>query len=89
MASHTWNKCCVTIMKKILDDSALGDVLTAWQSLTFEKGETIQMYVDTFWSCHLKSTIFKKIDFAKWKQKLCVGLPKNMSECIKFLYLQK
>ena len=50
-------------MHQFLDDSTPNDVPPTWWSLTFEKGETTQNYVDKFWSSHLKATIFKRIDF--------------------------
>ena len=54
-------------MQLFLDDNAPDDVITIWQSLTFEKRETIQKHVDRFWTSHLKATIFKRIVFAKQK----------------------
>ena len=66
MAPRTWKKCC--IMQQFLADSAPNDVQTAWCNLTFEKGETIQKYVDKFWSSHIKATVFKIIHFLKHKQ---------------------
>ena len=55
-------------MKKFLTDQAKDDVLTQWQGLKLEKGETMQKYIDKFWDLHLKATIYKKIDFLEQKQ---------------------
>ena len=61
MVPCTWKKCFLDIMQQFLDDSAPNDVIPAWQSLTFEKGETIQKYVDRFWSLHLKSIVLREL----------------------------
>ena len=44
--------------------------------------EGIQHYIDKFWELHLKATIYKKIDFAKQKKQLCVGLSEEVSEYV-------
>ena len=48
MDPPTWHKYFLTIMKQYLDDNGEDDVLMAWRSLTFEKGEKIQNYVNRF-----------------------------------------
>ena len=69
-------------MKQFLTDQAKDDVLTAWQGLKLEKGETMQKYIDIFWDLHLKAIVYKKIDFSKHKQQNCAGLNKDMKTYI-------
>ena len=44
--------------------------------------ESIQKYLDRFWDANLKATVFCKIDYAKQKQQLCAGLPKDMASYV-------
>ena len=74
----TWKECRLAIMRQFLTDQAKDDVLTAWRALKFEKGESIQKYVDKFWDLHLKATVFKRIDFSEQKQQYCAGLSEDM-----------
>ena len=78
IAPKTWKACREAIMKQFLMENAKDDVLTSWWGLKFDKGETMQRYVDKFWDLHLKASIFKSIDFVKQKQQNCAGLPKDM-----------
>ena len=48
-------------------DQGKDDVLTAWQGLKLEKGESMQKYIDKFWDLHLKQIVYKKIDFFEQK----------------------
>ena len=68
IAPCTWKECRQEIMKQFLTDQAKDDVLTQWQGLKLEKGETMQKYTDKFWDLHLKATVYKKIDFLEQKQ---------------------
>ena len=78
IAPKTWKECRRAIMNQFLTDETEDDVLTAWQSLTLEPGESIQKYVDKFWDAHLKATVLKTIEFAEQKQQFCAGLPEDL-----------
>ena len=52
-------------MKQFLTKDAKDKVLTAWQGLKLEKGESIQQYLKKFWGLHLKAIVFKEIEFAE------------------------
>ena len=68
IAPHTWKECCQEIMNQFLTNQAKDNVLTAWQGLKLDKGETIQKHTNNFWDFHLKAKIFKKIDFLEQKK---------------------
>ena len=78
IAPHTWKECKQEIMKKFLTKQEKDDFLMAWWGLTLEKGEIVHKYIGQFWDLHLKAIVFKKIDFSKQKQQLCVGLNNDM-----------
>ena len=65
-------------MNQFLTNQAKDNVLTAWQGLKLDKGETIQKYTYKFWDLHLKATVFKKIDLSEQKQQFCAGLNEDM-----------
>ena len=69
-------------MKQFLIDQAKDDVLTAWRGLKLEKGESMQKYTNKFWDLHLKTTVYKNIDFSEQKQQYCAGLNEDMKTYI-------
>ncbi|MCO5551480.1 hypothetical protein L7F22_004984 [Adiantum nelumboides] len=75
---RTWKLCRAAIMKQFLTEDAKDKVLTAWRGLKFEKGESIQQYINKFWDLHLKAIEFKKIDFAEQRQQYCAGLTEDI-----------
>ncbi|MCO5582795.1 hypothetical protein L7F22_036694 [Adiantum nelumboides] len=69
-------------MNQFLSSNAKDKVLIKWQSLKLTPYESTHKYVDKFWDLHLKSTVYKKIDFEEQKEQFCVGLPKDMNEYV-------
>ncbi|MCO5581986.1 hypothetical protein L7F22_035875 [Adiantum nelumboides] len=69
-------------MKQFLSHGTSNQVLTAWQSLKLEEGESIQSYVEKFWDLHLKVTVYKRSNFSKQKQQFCDGLPEEWREYV-------
>ncbi len=66
-APKTWKSMRIAIMWQFLASNAHDNVLTAWRSLKLGPNDSIQRYVDKFWDSHLKSTLYKKIDFFELK----------------------
>ncbi|MCO5559703.1 hypothetical protein L7F22_013304 [Adiantum nelumboides] len=81
-APKTWKALRASIMKQFLASDAKDKVLTEWRSLKLSPYESIHKYVDKFWDLHLKSTVYKKIDFEEQKQQFCAGLPEDMNEYV-------
>ncbi|MCO5571421.1 hypothetical protein L7F22_025161 [Adiantum nelumboides] len=81
-APKTWKALRSAIMKKFLASDAKDKVLTKWRSLKLSPHESIHKYVDKFWDLHLKTTIYKKIDFKEQKQQYCAGLPKDVNKYV-------
>ena len=77
-APKTWKVCRLTIMKQFLDSDAEDNVLTAWRSLKFKEGESLQSYIEKFWDTCLKATVYRNINFSEKKQQFCAGLPEDM-----------
>ncbi|MCO5598022.1 hypothetical protein L7F22_052111 [Adiantum nelumboides] len=81
-APKTWKALRASIMKQFLASDAKDKVLTEWRSLKLSPYESIHKYVDKFWDLHLKSIVYKKIDFEEQKQQFCAGLPEDMNEYV-------
>ncbi|MCO5608335.1 hypothetical protein L7F22_062542 [Adiantum nelumboides] len=76
----TWKALRASIMKQFLASNVKDKVLTKWRSL--KPYESIHKYVDKFWDLHLRSTVYKKIDFEEQKQQFCAGLLEDMNEYV-------
>ncbi|MCO5594527.1 hypothetical protein L7F22_048559 [Adiantum nelumboides] len=81
-APQTWKNLRASIMKQFLSSDAKDKVLTEWQSLKLTPFESIHKYVDKFWDLHLKTNVYKKIDFEEQKQQFYAGLPEDMNEYV-------
>ncbi|MCO5572361.1 hypothetical protein L7F22_026114 [Adiantum nelumboides] len=84
-APKTWKVCRLTIMKQFLDDDAEDNVLTAWRSLKFKEGESLQNYIEKFWDTCLKATVYRNINFSEKRQQFCAGLPEDMRTYVQAL----
>ncbi|MCO5564104.1 hypothetical protein L7F22_017760 [Adiantum nelumboides] len=84
-APKTWKVCRLTIMKQFLDDDAEDNVLTAWRSLKFKEGESLQNYIEKFWDTCLKATVYRNINFLEKRQQFCAGLPEDMRTYVQAL----
>ncbi|MCO5577492.1 hypothetical protein L7F22_031323 [Adiantum nelumboides] len=84
-APKTWKVCRLTIMKQFLDDDAEDNVLTAWHSLKFKEGESLQNYIEKFWDTCLKATVYRNINFSEKRQQFCAGLPEDMRTYVQAL----
>ncbi|MCO5587522.1 hypothetical protein L7F22_041472 [Adiantum nelumboides] len=84
-APKTWKVCRLTIMKQFLDDDAEDNVLTAWRSLKFKEGESLQNYIEKFWDTCLKATVYRNINFSKKRQQFCARLPEDMRTYVQAL----
>ncbi|MCO5603323.1 hypothetical protein L7F22_057473 [Adiantum nelumboides] len=84
-APKTWKVCRLTIMKQFLDDDAEDNVLTAWRSLKFKEGESLQNYIEKFWDTCLKATVYRNIKFSEKRQQFCAGLPEDMRTYVQAL----
>ena len=60
-------------------------MLTAWRSLKFKEGESLQNYIEKFWDTCLKATVYRDINFSEKRQQFCVGLPEDMRTYVQAL----
>ncbi|MCO5566534.1 hypothetical protein L7F22_020211 [Adiantum nelumboides] len=81
-APKTWKALRASIMKQFLASNAKDKVLTVWRSLKLSPYESIHKYVNKFWDLHLKSTVYKKIDFEEQKQQFFTTLPEDMNKYV-------
>ncbi|MCO5561183.1 hypothetical protein L7F22_014804 [Adiantum nelumboides] len=81
-ASKTWKALRASIMKQFLSSDVKDKVLTKWRSLKLSPYESIHKYVDKFLDFHLKTTIYKEIDFKEKKRKFCAGLLEDTNEYV-------
>ncbi|MCO5548839.1 hypothetical protein L7F22_002301 [Adiantum nelumboides] len=78
----TWKDLRASIVKQFLASNAKDKVLIEWKSLKLSLYESIHKYVKKFWDLHLKSIVYKMIDFEEQKQQFCAGLFENMKKYV-------